>query len=162
MVKLANITTAPTVSGRIFIQSEVLQFHGIIRHHAITRRSIRTLRKRRAASISSVVMAQNMEFYTEQNNSLISSVISTLLVVASSTVCMVLWYKTSHIGYIMSSVGFLIVAPVWYQAPFTVSRFKEPIGKHLKTPRMLSKPNQVLSLVGYPVILIGFCYVLLF
>jgi len=44
MVELANIAPASSVSGCTFCQPEVLQLHGIFRHHAITSRLCWTLR----------------------------------------------------------------------------------------------------------------------
>ena len=103
-----------------------------------------------------------MEFETAQDNSHISSVFGVLIVVTFFCVCVAAWYVTSHIGYLIAGVGFLVVAPVWYQAPLTMSILKSPVGSNLKKPRMLSKTNQVLSLVSYSIILIGFFYVLFF
>jgi len=103
-----------------------------------------------------------MEFETAQDSSRISTVTGVLIVVTFFCLCVAQWYETSHVGYLISGVGFLVIAPVWYQAPLTMSILKAPVGSTLKKPRMLSKTNQVLSLVGYSIILIGFCYVLFF
>jgi len=103
-----------------------------------------------------------MAIDTEQNNSRISTVLNTLLIVAYSSACVIAWYMTSRIGYLIAGVGFLAIVPVWYQAPITVSILKAPIGSNIRRPRKLSRSNQVLSLVGYSIILIGVFFVLFY
>ena len=103
-----------------------------------------------------------MAIDSEQESSRVSSVLSTLLIVTFCATCVIAWYKTSNIGYLIAGVGFLVVAPVWYQAPISVSILKAPFGSSLKKPRKLSRLNQVLSLVGYLIIIIGVCYAMFF
>ena len=111
---------------------------------------------------SSAVRTQEMAIDSEQESSRVSSVLSTLLIVTFCATCVIAWYKTSNIGYLIAGVGFLVVAPVWYQAPISVSILKAPFGSSLKKPRKLSRLNQVLSLVGYLIIIIGVCYAMFF
>ena len=69
--------------------------------------------------------------------------------------CVMEWFMTDHFGYLIAGVGFLILAPVWYQAPITWAFFSGPIGLNFKNPGKLSMINSVLSLVGYPMLCIG-------
>ena len=90
-----------------------------------------------------------------EGHSFMSSVISAILMVATFVACGIAWHSTGRIGYLIAGSGFLIVSPVWYQAPITYSFFNRPIGSIFKNPRKLSLLNSVLSLAGYLLIVIG-------
>ena len=91
-----------------------------------------------------------------EGNSKTASTISALMMIASSLASVAAWYITKHHGYLLAGIGFLIVTPVWYQAPITYSLLKAPVGYSFRNPRRLSRLNQLLSLIGYPMILVGF------
>jgi hypothetical protein len=69
--------------------------------------------------------------------------------IAAGAACFVAWALAPHVGYLVAGIGFLVVAPVWFEAP---PRFSARLGE---ARRKLSKASVVLAFIGYPLICAG-------
>ena len=85
-----------------------------------------------------------------------SSIFSLVLMLGASGGCFFAWRETSLASYLVASLGFLVLAPLWYRSPVSVKAFfLAPFSGRL-TPRRPFQMIDILSaFIGYALLLVA-------
>jgi hypothetical protein len=73
----------------------------------------------------------------------------------ASLSCFFAWRAFGATSYILASVGFLVLAPLWYRRPVSVKALLGPVGSRLTSRRQFSWLDISLTFVGYPLLMVA-------
>jgi hypothetical protein len=91
---------------------------------------------------------------TESSSSSVAvSLFSMALMLVASASCFVAWHAFGATSYILASVGFLVLAPLWYRRPVSAKALLGPVGGRLTSGGQFSWLDVSLAFVGYPLLL---------
>ena len=85
--------------------------------------------------------------------SVASSLFSLVLMLAASAWCFIAWKGSGTVAYLVASLGFLVLAPLWYRSPMSIKALFGPIGGRLTPRRRFSKVDILLTFGGYALVL---------
>ena len=83
------------------------------------------------------------------------SLLSMALMLIASLSCLFAWHAFGATSYILASVGFLVLAPLWYRRPVSVKALLGPVGSRLTPHQQFSWLDVSLTFVGYPLLLVA-------
>jgi hypothetical protein len=77
------------------------------------------------------------------------------LMLVASLSCFFAWHTFGATSYILASVGFLVLAPLWYRRPISVKALLSPVGSRVTPHHQFSWLDVSLTFIGYPLLLIA-------